>query len=100
MQLIIKPAYNEEYRICEFRRSDGQGQLAADEIITSCSILMLDSAGADVTSAMIAGVTPNNSTQVLYELKGGAAGTRYVMHVRVITSSNQKLEEAFSLRVI
>lgn len=100
MQIIIKPAYNEEYRLCEFLRPDGQGQLTPDEIILSASILCTDSDNADVTSTMISNVSPNQSTQVLYLLKGGVAGQDYLMHIRIVTSSEQKLEEQFLVKVV
>ena len=99
MQQITKPAYNDEWRILEFKRPDGIGQLEADETIVSASILCTDGNGIDTTSAMIADITPVNSTQVRYELKGGEEGKTYALRVRCVTAIGKKLEEQFVLKI-
>ena len=101
MQVIEKPAYNEEFRTCEFLRPDGQGQLNGSEIVSSAAVLCLDrSTGADMSAAMISTVAPYNSTQVRYKVIGGTAGKVYILRVRGVTSNGQKLEEPFELRII
>ena len=99
MQQILKPEYNEEYRLVEFARPDGNGQLAAGETVVSASALCLDGGGNDVTSTMVLGVTPNGLTQVRYLLRGGEVGKTYRLYIRVETSGGQKLEEPFILRI-
>jgi len=100
MQTIIKPAYNEEWRLCEFKRPDGRGQLGEGEIIVSAAIICKDSKTQIATTAITSGVTPINETQVLYQLKGGTRAQRFIMQIQIITSGGNKLEEAFSLEIV
>lgn len=101
MQVITKPAYNEEFRTCQFRRSDGQGQLGATETITTASVVCIDrSNDVDTSSTMISDVAPYNNTQVLYKLLGGSIGKTYFLKVRCVTSTSQRLEETFELEIV
>ncbi len=101
MQTIEKPAYNEEFRTCQFRRTDGQGQLNSTETVSSAEVVCAErNTGVDTTSAMISDVAPYSQTYVRYKLKAGAAGTVYILSVRCTTSNGQKLEEKFLLKVI
>ena len=100
MQSITKPTHNEEFRTCQFRRPDGQGQLNESETVTAASVVCTErSTGQDVTSEMISSVAPYASTQVRYKLTGGTAGRTYLLRVRCETSNSQKLEETFELRI-
>lgn len=102
MITIEKPAYNEEWRVCEFRRPDGRGPLNSDETVQSVvSVTCADrSSGADASAAMISGAAVYNNTQVRYQLKGGTVGTTYVRAIRIITSNGQKLEDKLFIKVI
>lgn len=102
MITIEKPAWNEEYRTCEFRRPDGKGPLNDTETVTSVSAaLVVDrSTGTDCSAAMIAEATPYNSTQVKYKLKGGTAGETYFRTIRIVTSNGQKLEDKALVKII
>lgn len=101
MNTVEKTAYEELFRTCEFKRSDGQGWLTDSETITTAEVLVIDRGSeTDMSATMISNVAPYNSTQVRYKLKGGVFGKRYHLKVRGITSNGQKLEEVFELRVI
>lgn len=99
--MIEKPAYNEEYRLLQFARPDGQGPLAEGETISSATVTVEERAtGTDTSATMISNVASYNNTAVRYLLKGGTAGTAYFIRVRCVTSGNQKFEEKLELRVI
>jgi len=98
---IDKPAYNEEYRTCEFRRPDGTGPLNSTETIASVvSVTCVErDAGTDRTATMIANAAIYNNTQVKYQIKGGTAGVTYTRIIRIISSNNQKIEDRMNVKV-
>lgn len=102
MTVIDKPAWNEEYRTCEFRRPDGRGPLNADETVqTVVSVLCIERAtGTDRSSTMIANASPYSGSQVKYQLKGGTAGETYFRIIRIVSSNGQKLEDKALVNVI
>jgi hypothetical protein len=100
MNRIQKPKYNEEYRIFEFRRPDGHGQLATGETIVSSQVLCANSeTGADATAEMIDQVTTSNGTALRYLLRGGTVGSTYCIEFRIVTSNNQHLSDILVVTV-
>jgi hypothetical protein len=95
---MIKKAYEECWYYREFKRPDGAGWLNASETVSSATVTLTDASGADMSS-MVSGVNPNNSTQVIFMLKGGTAGQNYDGKIRVVTSNSQKFESDFTLEV-
>lgn len=87
-----KPSFNKEFRIMEFRRPDGQGQLGPDETIVSATIVATNyKTNEDVTLSMISDVAPYDLTKVRYRLSGGVRGETYLLEVRITTSTQQDL---------
>ncbi|MBC7964228.1 MAG: hypothetical protein H7Y05_14950 [Steroidobacteraceae bacterium] len=101
MNTIEKPAYNEEWRSCEFRRPDGKGPL--NELETVQSVVSVTCAerdsGTDRTATMIASAAVYNNTQVRYQLLAGVAGMVYVRTIRIVSSNGQKLEDKMAIKV-
>jgi hypothetical protein len=98
--LITKAAYEETFRTVQFRRPDGQGPLNESETLVSASVSCAAAkTGEDATAAMLSDVATYDETQVRYLLKGGTAGTEYLLSVRVATSNGQKFEERLALKV-
>ena len=101
MNRITKPAWNEEFRLFEFRRADGKGQLNETETLTGSAIVCIEeSTGSDVTLTLIEQAAVYNSTAVKYLLKGGTVGTIYRLEFRVETSNSQKLSDVLVLEVV
>lgn len=101
MNIIEKPAYNEEWRVCEFRRPDGSGPLNESETIqTLVSATVCEGAAGADQPTMVSGAAVYNETGVRYQLKGGVAGVRYTRTIRIITSNGQKLEDKLTVKVI
>lgn len=93
--MLIKPAYNEEFRTFDF-----SPQLTGGEQLTDATVQVIrDDTGEDVTAAMISQVTVYNQVEVRYRLAGGMPGTIYRRVFRVATSNGQRLEEVESLRI-
>lgn len=91
-QFFVKPAYNEEFRICDFSNI-----LDTDTIVTPSAVIY-DSLGVDVSATMISDVTVYTGNKgVRYKLKGGTAGNSYNLSVRVTTTAGQKFEEPFTV---
>lgn len=101
MTTIDKPAWNEEYRACEFRRPDGRGPLNSTETVQSVVSVTCKErdTGTDRTATMIANTAVYNNTQVKYQLLGGTAGTTYIRTIRIISSNGQKLEDSMAIKV-
>lgn len=102
MITIEKPAWDEVYRTCEFRRPDGKGPLNETETVASVtSVTIADrTTGTDCSAAMIAEAAPYNSTQVKYKLKGGTVGETYFRTIRIVTSNGQKLSDKALVKII
>lgn len=101
--IITKQAYEEFWRYHEFLRSDNKGWLASGETVSTCAVLVKDKAsGEDVSATMVSGAVPNGTpqTQVKYYLKGGVAGTTYIVEIRIVTSTGQKFEDEIEVKVL
>lgn len=95
-QQIDKIAYDEEFRVCDFSTV----LLAADVVTGTPTVIVTDSTGADVSAAMISNVAISADLKgVKYKLKGGTAGSKYTLKVRIDTQSLQKFEEPFTVCV-
>lgn len=98
---IDKPAWNEEFRVMEFRRTDGTGQLNDDETVTAVEIVVTDwRSSADVTADMVDNVGIHGPTSIRYRLRGGTRGAAFLMEVRITTSNGQKLTEYRQVNII
>lgn len=98
---LPKPARNNEFRIMEFVRPDGMGQLNGDEVITAAAITVTERrTGVDVTADMISDVAPYNQIAVRYRLRGGVKGKSYLMEIVVTTSNGQDLTEYRQVNII
>lgn len=94
-QQIDKPAYNEEFRVCDF-----SNVLDTGDTVTTGTVIVLGKDGVDYTSDMISDISVATGNRGLrYKLKGGIAGKRYNLEVRISTASLQKFEEPFTLSV-
>ncbi len=101
--MIVKTAYEQFWQYHEFHRSDDQGWLNESETITSAAVTVANKAtGTDVSSSMVSDATPYGTpaTKVAYWLKGGTAGTNYIITIKIVTSNGQKFEDRVELRVI
>jgi hypothetical protein len=93
MKMIVfrKYAYEEVYRAYEFARDDDLDGLASGETISSHVVTCAEKvAGTDRTATMISNTSVVSGTQVSYLLKGGTAGTEYVITVTAVTTLGQK----------
>lgn len=87
-----KPAFNKEFRVYEFRRPDGNGQLNEDETVTAASVVATNyKTGEVVTGSMISEVQPYAQTKVKYRLAGGERGKTYLLEIQAVTSNQQEL---------
>lgn len=101
MVAFQKYAYEERYRFYEFARTDGLDGLAAGEEIESHTVACAEKvSGTDRTAAMISNTSVLNGTQVTYLLKGGTAGTIYVITITAVTIFGQKLEGRVEIAVV
>lgn len=93
--MLIKPAYNAEFRTYDF-----SPQLTTGETLASATVQILrDDTGADDSATMVSDVAVYNDTEVRYKLFGGVSGKTYRRVFRVTTSNNQQLEESAALQV-
>jgi hypothetical protein len=91
-QMIEKPAYNEEFRICDF------STILGTDTISTGTVTIVDSLNVDVSASMISSVTvPSGSTTVRYMLKGGTANEKYNLSVKASTVGLQKFVEPFTV---
>lgn len=98
--MITKRPWEETFRTVQFLRPDGGGPLSTEETLTAATVSATQhTTGADSTADLIADVAVYDNTQVRYRLKGGTAGTDYLLIVRVDTSNGQKFEERLTVRV-
>ena len=96
----VKKAQEEIYRYHEFRRSDGKGWLAYNETITGATVTaVVKSTGDDVSAQMISNIAPYGQTKARYKLKGGDAGTLYLLTITVTTSYGQVLIDEIEVKV-
>lgn len=94
-QQIDKPAYNEEYRVCDFSTV-----LETDDYLIAGTVTAYDSNDVNVSADMIDEVSISTDLfGIRYKLLGGTEGEKYSIIVRVETFSNQKFEEPFTLCV-
>lgn len=101
MVVFKKFAYEERYRAYEFKRDDGNDGLAEGETIVSHTVACAEKeTGTDCTSAMISNTSVVDGTQVSYLLKGGTAGTIYVVSVTAITTLGQKLKAQTEISIM
>lgn len=92
-QQIDKPAYNEEFRICDFSTI-----LGTDTISTATVTIVNSFLNVDTSTTMITSVTvPSGATTVRYMLKGGTAGEKYTLSVKASTVGLQKFVELFTV---
>lgn len=92
--MILKPAYNEEFRMFDF-----SPQLTDGETLSAVEVKAYSQQGEDMSATMIIDVAPYNNTSVRYKIKGGVAGQTYTRVFRVTTSNGQKLEDEALIRV-
>ena len=97
---IEKRASEAFYRYHQFKRTDGNGWLGTLETVSSCSVMVLDSSNANVSSSMVDNVAPYSNTQVIYRLKGGTAGKSYTVIINIVTSDANVFEDSFTLKVV
>lgn len=96
-----KYAYEERYRAYEFARDDDGDGLADGETISSHAVACAEKvAGTDCTAAMISNTSVVDDTQVSYLLKGGTAGTEYVITVTAVTDLGQKIKGQVGILVL
>ncbi|QXE85954.1 hypothetical protein KP003_16565 [Geomonas nitrogeniifigens] len=101
IEQIEKPAFNKEFRVYEFRRPDGRGQLNADETITAATVKTSDyKTGEDVTESMISQTGPYAQTKVKYRLAGGERGKTYLLEIQATTSNQQDLAGYLLVKVM
>lgn len=88
-----------EFRLVEFRRADQLGGLNAEETVTGTpAVTVRNSAGADMSSTMVADVAVYNQTAVRYRFLASATGT-YVLVVSAPSSNGQTLKHRLTLTV-
>lgn len=98
--VFTKYAYEERTRYFEFKRDDGRDGLATGETLTSPTVTCADAdTGADCSSSMISGVSVVDDTKVAYTLKAGTAGSSYILDIRAVTTTGQKLEGKVEVEV-
>lgn len=90
-KIIQKADWEEIVYYFQFRRADGQGWLNASETLSSAEVLVYDSTGQDVSTSLVSDAAVYADTYVICKFKGGTAGQKYTVLVRVVTSNGQKL---------
>lgn len=99
IEYLEKYAYEELILFRQFRRADGKGWLGTTETLSSVAVTATDSAGNDLSSAMISGDVVYSNTYVQFHLLGGTAGETYTVTIKVVTSTGQKLEYRMEVTV-
>lgn len=101
IDIIEKPAWNDEWRTCEFRRPDGTGPLNEVETVQSVSAaLCVDRTTGETVAGMIEQAAPYNSTQVRYRLLGGTPGQQVFRILRIVSSNGQKIEDKKLVKIV
>ena len=95
---IIKPVYNDEWRLFNWRRSDSLGVLNDSAMIQTTNVIATDlTDGRDVTSSMISDVTPYLAVYTKYKLKAGVVGHYYKLEFRCTDSNDQRFSDTLIL---
>ena len=101
MIVFRKYAYEKRYRSYEFRRPDELDGLASGEEIASYAVACAEKvSGTDRTATMISNTSVVDGTKVTYLLKGGTAGTVYIIKVTAVTTLGQEIEGQVEIMVI
>lgn len=98
---VAKRSYEAFFVFVNFRRTDGNGWLAADEAITGTPSVTVKekSTQTDVSSDMADNVSAQDGTIAKHRIKGGTAGKTYVVSVKIETDKTQKFEFKYELKV-
>lgn len=97
---IVKAAYEEMFRMCQFKRPDGRGWLEDGVTVSEAAVTVEPDGGGEPMAEMVSNVAPYDNTQVRYKLIGGTAGAKYLVRIRITTSDGQKLEARAALKVV
>lgn len=101
--MIEIPAGNKEFRVFQFVRADGLGQLNGDETVQSATVVAARyPAGASVAN-LVSQVAPYNGTAVRYFVDPAAAelaaGAQIVLTFAIVTSNGQTLTDVLHARI-
>ena len=103
--MMIKiPIGNKEFRVFQFVREDGWGQLNAEETIQSATVTASDATTGEAITGMVSDVAPYNSTAVRYFIDPGGAEvvkrSRITLLFTVVTSNGQTLTDTLQMVII
>lgn len=101
--MIEIPVGNEEFRVFNFRRPDGRGQLAEGETVQTAAVVATHAATGEAVAALVSQVAPYDSTAVRYFVDPGAAelaaGAQIVLTFAIVTSNGQTLTDVLHARI-
>lgn len=102
--MIEIPVGNEEFRVFNFRRPDGRGQLAEGETIQTAAVVATHAATGEAVAGLVSQVAPYDSTAVRYFVDPGAANltprTRIDLTFTVATSNGQTLTDTLPIAIM
>ena len=98
--MITKRAVEEIFRYHEFKRDDGQGWLAAGEIINTPTVVCTNKRTGTPDATMISDVSVLSDTKIKYKLKGGTVGQQYILTFKAITNTPQTFEDTQEVRIV
>ena len=102
--MIEIPAGNKEFRLFHFTRTDGRGQLNAEETIQSATVAAALSPAGTAVSGLVSQAAPYDSTAVRYFIDPGAAelapGARIALTFTVVTSNGQTLTDVLHAMIV
>jgi hypothetical protein len=92
---LIKPVYNDEWRVFDFSTL-----LAVGETVTTAGIVVNAVDGTDMSTSMVSDVQPYQSSGIVYKLRGGVSRHVYTRHFQVVTNYGNKLEDSAKIKVV